>query len=71
MVIIHKKENATIKAVMRQNEEYILREIEGNGSFVPSAALYTFPIQKAVERLIKRGKIRFNQYRGGHVLCSK
>jgi hypothetical protein len=68
MVIIHKKGNAKIRAAMRQNEEYVLREIERNGSFAPSGELYTLAILRAVERLIKRGKITFNQYRRGYVL---
>jgi hypothetical protein len=70
MVIIHKKGNAKIRAAMRQNEEYVLREIECNGSFAPSAAPYTLAMLKAVERLIKRGKIRFDQQRRGYVTVS-
>jgi hypothetical protein len=50
---------------MRQNEQYVLREIERNGSFAPSGDLYTLPILSAVERLIKRGKITFDQKRRG------
>jgi hypothetical protein len=68
MIIIHKKGNAKIRAAMKQNEQYVLREIERNGSFAPSGDLYTLPIRSAIERLIRRDRIRFDQKHHRYVL---
>ena len=61
--------NATIRAAMRQNEQYVLGEIERNGTFALSGTLCTLGIYNAIQRLAKRGKIRFDQKRRSYVLC--